>query len=82
MSEMTQKKHTKRIRLRPGQLFFRGWKQIALVLGMNPETLRKSWYRRGLPIWREMGKPVTSKAALEEYSRQRVAEVRRHRGWD
>jgi hypothetical protein len=49
---------------------------------MSPETLRKSWYQRKLPIWREKGKPVTSKAALEEYSHKKVAEARRQRGWD
>lgn len=76
---MTQERHKKHPRIRA--VFYRGWNQIALAAGMSPEVLRKTWFQRRLPIWHERGRPVTSKAALEAFAKEKVKEARRQYGW-
>jgi hypothetical protein len=63
--------------IRTGQELFHGWSQIGAALGLSPEWVRKTWKERGLPIWFERGRPVTSRALLADYSRKRIKEDRK-----
>ena len=73
---MARKKTARISRIYLGQEIFRSWGQIAAVTGLSVDTARRTWRDRGLPIWYERGRPVTSRTLLVEYSRKRAKEAR------
>jgi len=72
---MSRKKTARTPHIRMGQELFRSWAQIAAVTGLSVDTARRTWRDRGLPIWYERGRPVTSRTLLVEYSRKRAKEA-------
>ena len=71
----------KRRYIRSGQEIFRGWVQIGEVVGLEAETVRRTWKERMLPVWHERGRPVTSRTALAEYAREKL-KLAAERGYD
>jgi len=63
--------------IKAGQEIFRGWAQVGQAVGLSSEWVRKTWKERGLPIWFERGRPVTSRTLLADYSQKRIEEERK-----